>query len=93
MSKPYAKSFYESKQWKKTRQAYLISKNYICERCNGYADMVHHKKYITPATINNPNMTLSFDNLMALCNDCHNKEHKSKKADRRYKFDESGNII
>lgn len=93
MAKLYAQPFYTSKQWEDTRKAYLISKHYICERCGEHADMVHHKEYITPDNINNPNITLSFNNLIALCNVCHNKEHKRKEINRRYKFDSDGNLL
>ncbi len=75
--KEYARSFYKSKAWMKTQAAYMSSKNYICERCGGMAKIVHHKTYITPQNINDPNITLSWSNLEALCQDCHNKEHSS----------------
>ena len=39
--------------------------------------IVHHKKHITPENINNPRVTLSFDNLELLCARHHNEEHKS----------------
>ena len=54
--------------------------------------IVHHKKHITPENINNPRVTLSFDNLELLCARHHNEEHKSK-YEKRYRFDEYGNII
>lgn len=75
MAKDYAVSFYESKQWKQCRESYLISQDYICERCMSPAKIVHHKTYINPININDPNITLSWDNLEALCQDCHNREH------------------
>ena len=31
--KAWAKSFYLSAAWEKTRAAYLMSQDYICERC------------------------------------------------------------
>ena len=73
--KEYAKSFYKSKAWQETRYAYLSSQHFICERCGCPAKIVHHKKYITPANINDPYITLSWDNLEALCQECHNEEH------------------
>lgn len=93
VAKGYAKQFYTSNQWENTRKAYLISQHYICERCGGYANMVHHKKHINPNNINDVMITLCFDNLEALCWGCHNKEHKHKEKNRNYKFDENGNII
>lgn len=55
----------------------MMSQNYICERCGETARIVHHKIYITPKNINNPNITLDWNNLEALCIVCHNLEHKS----------------
>jgi len=75
--KDYARSFYKSKAWRDTQAAYMSSKHYICERCGDMAKVVHHREYITPENINDPNITLSWSNLEALCQDCHNKEHSS----------------
>ena len=78
MAKEYAKDFYSSQSWIKTRQAFLNSKMHICERCenrNGMGNIVHHKTYITEDNINNPDITLNWDNLECLCQTCHNKEH------------------
>ena len=73
--KDYARSFYKSKAWKETRAAYMSSKNYICERCGDIAKICHHKVYITPENIHDPNITLGCDNLAALYQDCHTREH------------------
>lgn len=93
MAKKYSAKFYKSKSWRKCRESYLISKHYLCERCNEVAKVVHHKKYITKTNIYNPEVTLAFDNLEALCQDCHNKEHHINKEKFKYKFDDEGNII
>lgn len=37
--------------------------------------IVHHKIHLNSKNIYNPNLTMSFDNLELLCQDCHNKEH------------------
>ncbi len=91
--KAWARGFYFSKAWSDTREAYLVSKHYLCERCEQPAKIVHHKQYLTPANINDTSITLSWDNLEALCQDCHNKEHHKSEEQRRYCFDEDGNII
>lgn len=92
----YAKQFYSSKAWKETRRAYTQFKGGLCERCLAKGiyragDLVHHKTHITPANINDPNITLSFDNLQLVCRDCHAAIHDKKK--RRYKFDDMGRLI
>ena len=92
--KDYAKDFYNSKAWRDTQAAYMASKHYICERCGDTARIVHHKTYITPENINNPNITLSWSNLEALCQDCHNKEHSSAGVCAEgLTFDSRGNLI
>lgn len=75
--KPWAEKFYKSTAWQKTRYAYLVSKNFTCERCGGRATMVHHRKHLTEQLINDPAMTVGVDNLEALCEACHDAEHKS----------------
>lgn len=95
--KEYAKSFYTSEAWKKTRLAYIKSVNGLCERCKAAGKfvpgkIVHHRKHITPKNINDPHITLSFSNLELLCEDCHNKEHK-RKENNRYTFAADGSLL
>lgn len=104
MAKEYAKAFYNSDAWKKTRASYITHCGGVCERCMKEFEagerkledvkpvkIVHHKKHITPGNINDPKITLSFSNLEGECEEHHNKEHKSKP--KRYHFDKAGNII
>lgn len=94
MAKDYSRAFYASGKWKRTQSAYMMSQNYICERCGEIARIVHHKKYITPVNIGDPDVTLNWDNLEALCQDCHNKEHSGGGITMPgLRFDESGNLI
>lgn len=93
MAKEYALSFYKSKEWIKCRNGFMKSKNYICERCGGVAYIVHHKKHITPLNINNPHITLAWDNLQALCHDCHNAVHGSNACINGVSFDSNGDLI
>lgn len=104
MAKDFAEWFYKSKAWKQTRAAYIIYCGGYCERCRREVEqgrrslddmkpikIVHHKVYLTPENINDPTISLSFDNLEGLCDDHHNKEHKE--GQRRYRFDKFGNLI
>lgn len=100
MAREFAIKFYNSKQWKKCREGYKQSVNGLCERClkNGKyvpGDEVHHKEYLTPENINDPYVTLSFENLELLCSSCHSKEHMSKYDVVRedVMFDENGDLI
>lgn len=93
--KKWAEWFYKGKAWIKTRAAFMKSKHWICERCGEPAKICHHKIYLTPKNINDPNITLNWSNLEALCMDCHNKEHNKTKSSTRddCMFDEYGDLI
>ncbi len=96
MAKDYSKSFYNSAAWQKARKAYIAERFGICERCGKpNSKTVHHKKYITENNVNNPEITLNFDNFELLCDDCHNREHKEKYAAIGWglMFDSYGRII
>lgn len=94
MAKEWATWFYNSKAWEECRLAFLQSKFFICERCGAPAIIAHHKKYLTPKNINDPEITLNWDNLEALCQDCHNKEHMGKGATREdVMFGENGDLM
>ena len=94
MDKSFAHGFYASKRWMKCRTGFLASKNWTCERCGRMATIAHHKKRITPQNINNPEITLNWDNLEALCQTCHNDEHfSSGVCAKGLKFDTNGNLV
>lgn len=97
MAKPYAVAFYKSETWEQCRRTYLQSVGGLCERCLSSgeynpAKIVHHKIYITPDNINVPAITLNHENLEALCQACHNKEHMGNHT-RRYSIGEGGELI
>ena len=94
MAREFAEAFYRSKAWKQCRRAFFIAKHGICERCGGPGKIVHHKIYLTPQNINDPNVTLNFDNLELLCQECHNREHHEMEpvADG-LRFDENGDLM
>ncbi len=96
MARDFSKAFYNSKAWKRTRDAYVSSKFGICERCSRPdSKQVHHKSYLTPENINDPDITLSFDNLELLCDVCHQKEHNEKYSATEWGlcFDSNGDLI
>jgi len=92
MAKDFSKAFYNSKEWRHCKEEYLKSKFYLCERCGNPATIVHHRTYLTPSNIENPEMRTSWSNLEALCQDCHNKEHHSKYEKPRWICDEYGRV-
>jgi len=88
--------FYGTTAWQETRKAYTKSVGGLCERCLSKGiykagEIVHHKKHITPMNMTDPSITLSWDNLMLLCRDCHADVHKGR--ERRYDIDELGRVI
>jgi 5-methylcytosine-specific restriction endonuclease McrA len=94
MAQEYARAFYNSKAWQRCRDNFMLSKIYQCERCGGIAAIAHHKTHITPGNINDPAVTLSWDNLQALCTDCHNKVHGNTAATAKgISFDAAGNVV
>lgn len=92
--KEWAAWFYKSDKWKKVRLAYLVSCNYMCERCGRPAEMVHHKQYLNEDNINDPEISMGFGNLEALCDRCHQHEHHRSQAVRDgLCFDANGQLI
>ena len=76
--------FYTTWAWRKCRDSYLSSCGRLCESClkRGLvvpADHVHHKVPITPENLKNPEITLNHANLMALCESCHQEQHRTKR--------------
>lgn len=100
MAREFAKAFYNSKQWRRCRTAYIAHRRAIdgglCESCHeapGY--IVHHKIELTPENINDPDIALGFNNLKYDCHVCHQKENsKDGPAEGlvRYEFDSDGEL-
>ncbi len=91
---PAQVAFYHSQAWRKARAAYLDAHGYTCERCGRAALIVHHKRYITPANVYDPSITLDPDNFEALCLDCHNAEHFGAGSTAPgLTFDGEGNLV
>ena len=71
-------AFYQSTAWRRLSRAFLLSKNYICERCGGPASLAHHTTYLTAANVTDADVSMNPARLEALCLDCHNTEHFSR---------------
>lgn len=94
--KEFAKDFYTSKAWKQTRAAYISSVRGLCEICKRKGKIkpgviVHHKIHLTPDNINDPDISLNWDNLQLLCRDCHADQHRT--TIKRYTIDPLGRVI
>ena len=88
------RSFYDSAAWLRCRDGYIKSVFGLCERCGRPGYIVHHKQPITDANVNDPNITLNWNNLEYLCLECHNREHFGVEPTREdVRFDASGQLI
>ena len=72
--------------------------HYLCEDClkRGIykpAKEVHHIEELTPENIHRPEVALSFNNLVALCKECHKARHSEHNKGKRYFFGAGGEII
>ena len=73
------KTFYNSAIWLSKREEILGRDNYECQKHKSRgkyakAQTVHHKKHLKDY----PELAIDDDNLMSLCNACHNEEHPEK---------------
>lgn len=105
MAQDFARSFYKSPAWLKNRKSYLMRTidtprgpcpPGMCERCfeRGKltpARVVHHKRHLSPDNINDPKVTLAYDNLQRLCQDCHAEVHSDTEP-ARVTFNADGTI-
>lgn len=91
---PDIERFYTTTAWRKCRASFLKEKGGLCEICLSKglivpAVHVHHKKHITPENLSDPYITLNHDNLMALCEECHAEQHRTK----RWRVDPLGHVL
>lgn len=72
-------NFYKTKKWKHKRKEILKRDNNECQKCKskgryGKGECVHHIKHLKYR----PDLALNDNNLITLCNSCHNEEHPEK---------------
>ena len=92
--------FYKSFQWKQCREAYLRKVGGLCEECLKLgliepAEMVHHIVHLSPANVDDDTISLSFDNLEALCKKHHAQMHPEiyKGRAKRWMVSDSGKVL
>ena len=91
LNRKTAQTFYNSKAWKRCKEAYLSKANHLCEICleqGKYtpADIVHHKIFLTDENFGDAALMFGFDNLQAVCIEHHNDIHGKTKTKRRWAF-------
>lgn len=83
--------FYRSNQWKIARAMKIATVGGRCENCGAVGTEVHHIIHLTPENV--IEVSLNQENLMLLCNECHNKEHGRFEGSRQYEFDDEGDLV
>ena len=58
-----------------------------------HGEIVHHKIELTPENIDDPGITLNWDNLELLCRFCHSEVHDVRKKSRRFSIGPNGEVI
>ncbi len=91
---PKFEKFYHTKQWMKCRTTFVALNHGKCQICGKRGNLVHHRTQ----NVNDPYISLNFDNLELLCRDCHNKihaDHDSGSEDKPtlVEFTPDGNVI
>lgn len=94
--KDFAKRFYKSKAWQRTRAVAWARDKGLCVDCmkRGLitpAEEVHHIKELTTDNIDDPRVTLNLDNLVSLCRECHQARHNTNAS--RYKILPNGQVV
>ena len=85
--------FYTTTAWRRARASVLADRGGLCELCykKGLIEPavhVHHKVPLTADNIGDHLITLDSSNLMALCEACHQEQHRKK----RWRCDALGHI-
>ena len=98
MAQEWAKPFYNSHEWAQVREYVMMRDKYTCQKCYRPAQEVHHKKHLSKDNIWDPSITLNPDNLVALCRDCHFRQHeedagRGAAVEHGFVFDENGQLV
>lgn len=73
------RKLYKSAAWLRVREQVLERDNYECQECKrrgsfSKGNVVHHIKHLA----DRPDLALEADNLMTVCEECHNRLHPEK---------------
>ena len=85
--------FYTTRAWRRARDAVLTESGGLCQMCleKGLivpAVHVHHRIHLTPGNVRDPLIALDSSNLIALCEECHAEQHRTK----RWRCDAMGHV-
>jgi hypothetical protein len=93
------KEFYQSRQWKRARRAYISKRLAVdggmCEVCQAVpGKIVHHKIWLDDDNCNDPTIALNENNFCYECQTCHNQETDPRKTrPGRVRYGPNGEII
>ena len=95
MAQSWAKRFYDSKAWKDCRESFIRIREGedggLCQMCRRSPGLiVHHREWLTAANVTDPNVSLNYDNLLFVCQKCHNSIESGE--ENLYFFDDDGQI-
>ena len=98
MAKLFSMKFYKTSAWRDCRNGYAAYRGHLCERClrRGmltHGEIVHHKIELTPENIDDPEITMNYNNLELLCRPCHAEVHDQRIKRRRFTIGPDGEII
>ena len=83
--------FYKSDRWHEARRQ-VILRIKACVRWKR-RHTVHHKIHLNIRNVDDPEVATNPDNLILLCDHCHNEVHHRVGKNTCYKFDEEGNLV
>ena len=85
--------FYKSDRWHAARREVIIRDKGLCVMCGKPGTQVHHKIHLTIQNVDDPNVATNPDNLILLCDYCHNEVHHRVGKHQPYVFDKDGNLV
>ena len=81
---PRVEAFYHSSRWTRARKAAILASGGVCQRCGiRRARIVHHIVPLTESNVDDPAISIALDNMLALCQPCHNAVHAAYDTGRR----------
>lgn len=85
--------FYKSDRWHNARRVVIIRDKGLCQMCGKPGTQVHHKIHLTIKNVDDPKIATNPNNLVLLCDHCHNEVHGRNGKPKPYSFDEEGNLV
>ena len=85
--------FYRSDRWHEARRQVILRDKGICQMSGSVGTQVHHKIHLNIRNVDDPTVATNPDNLILLCDHCHNEVHHRVGKHKQYQFDKEGNLI